>query len=173
MEKYKSIGQNQPLALAINQFFLLWEQLDKLPLLARKFLISSMSLFLFAKNKTNSSFLDSSIFSAFFCGTNIQIQCSSWHKKLQLFFGLLTRTNQTNLVSLGLFCLAGNTWTKIQCPFEGKDKLCLDWHKKLQLLFGFLFMRFLCHFCLARKIRQTWPLTFGRKKLDVLLTENN
>ena len=116
-----------------------------------------------AKNKTNSSFLDSSIFSAFFCGTNIQIQCSSWHKKLQLFFGLLTRTNQTNWVSLGLFCLAGNTWTKIQCPFEGKDKLCLDWHKKLQLLFGFLFMRFLCHFCLARKIRQTWPLTFGRK----------
>jgi len=49
VEKYKSIGQNQPLALAINQFFLLWEQLDKLPLLARKFLISSMSLFLFAK----------------------------------------------------------------------------------------------------------------------------
>jgi hypothetical protein len=90
-----------------------------------------------------------------------------------LFFGLLTRTNQTNWVSLGLFCLAGNTWTKICCPFEGKDKLYLDWHKKLQLLFGFLFMRFLCHFCLARKIRQTWPLTFGRKKLDVLLTENN
>ena len=136
-------------------------------------LISTMCLFLLAKNKTNSSVLDSSIFSPFFCGTNIQIQCSSWHKKLQLFFGLLTRTNQTNLVSLGLFCLAGNTWTKIQCPFEGKDKLCLDWHKKLQLLFGFLFMRFLCHFCLAQKIRQTWPLTFGRKKLDVLLTENN
>ena len=109
----------------------------------------------------------------FFCGTNRRTRCSSWHKKLQLFFGLLTRTNQTNLVSLGLFCLAGNTWTKIQCPFEGKDKLCLDWHKKLQLRFGFLFMRFLCHFCLARKIRQTWPLTFGRKKLDVLLTENN
>jgi hypothetical protein len=75
-------------------------------------------------------------------------------KKLQLF--LASRTNQTNLVSLGLFCLAGNTWTKIRCPFEGKDKLCLDWHKKLQLLFGFLFMRFLCHFCLAQKIRQTW-----------------
>ena len=85
-------------------------------------------------------------------------------KNYNSFFGLLTRTNQTNWVSLGLFCLAGNTWTKICCPFEGKDKLCLDWHKKLQLLFGFLFMRFLCHFCLARKIRQTWPLTFGRKK---------
>jgi len=108
--------------------------------------------------------LDSSIFSPFFCGTNIQIQCSSWHKKLQLFFGLLTRTNQTNLVSLGLFCLAGNTWTKIQCPFEGKDKLCLDWHKKLQLLFGFLFKRFLCHFCLAQKMKTNLATYFWQEK---------
>jgi len=84
-------------------------------------------------------------------------------KNYNFFFALLTRTNQTNLVSLGLFCLAGNTWTKIQCPFEGKDKLCLDWHKKLQLLFGFLFMRFLCHFCLARKIKTNLATYFWQE----------
>ncbi len=43
----------------------------------------------------------------------------------------------------------------------------------LELLFGILFTRFLCHFCLVQKIRQTWPLTFGGEKLNVLVTENN
>ena len=61
-------------------------------------------LLLAKKNKTNSSFLDSSIFFPFFCGTNMQIQCSSWHKKLQLFLASWLETSAKL-----------ETW----CPFDG------------------------------------------------------